>query len=311
MHLKTMYGRALGVAAVGVFSLLSSSALACSVCGCGDPLVVAGNARPLAGNLRLAIDSEYLTASAASDDNPEATESVTQYTLRPVAVWSPLDVLSLVLQVPLVQKDWRLTGGGESPLTANSTGLGDVDAGARWFLWQQSDLRNLRRQNFALTGGTSLPTGPDDLRVNGERIDDHAQLGTGAFGPYLGALYAFHQDPWNLSVDVSVRAHSVNRFGYQYGVAGLWSVLGTYRLLDPFAVTLGVDGRYALRDWSNADLQANTGGLLLAAVPGLAINVFDNLWLHARAQIPIFTHLFGQQTVGPVFSLSLQYSFAG
>jgi len=38
------------------------------------------------------------------------------------------------------------------------------------------------------------------------------------------------------------------------------------------------------------------------------VNIAGNLWLHAAAQIPFYTALFGTQQVGPVFSASLQYS---
>lgn len=290
---------------------LSSCALprlvfACSVCGCGDPLVIAGDARPVSGNFRLALDAEYLTAAAASDDDPTATESVVQYTLRPVVVWNPASFLSVVLQVPFTRKDWSLSR--SSPDNASNTGIGDVDLGARWFLWQTADFSHLRRQDLAISAGTSLPTGPDNLTSNGVRIDDHAQLGTGSFGPYVGALYAFHQDPWNLSINASVRAHTTNSFGYQYGTAALWSVRGMFRVSDPFALILGIDGRYAAHDVSNGSMPSNTGGLLLAAVPGVAFNAVGNLWIHLHAQLPFFTHLFGSQTVGPVVALSLQYS---
>src|SRR6185369_4602349 len=165
------------------------------------------------------------------------------------------------------------------------------------------------RQNLALTAGTSLPSGPDDAADEaGVRIDDHAQLGTGAWGPYVGALYAFHQDPWNVSLDASARYHTANRHGYQYGPALLWSARGQLRLWERVAFGLGVDGRYALQDTLGGEVQTNTGGLVLAATPGVDVNVAGNLWLHAAVQLPFYTALFGAQTVGPVFSASLQYS---
>ena len=66
-----------------------SVARACSVCGCGDPLVLAGDSMPVANTVRFALDYEYLTATARSDDEPDRTESLTQMTLRPVVVYSP------------------------------------------------------------------------------------------------------------------------------------------------------------------------------------------------------------------------------
>ncbi|HYV49165.1 MAG TPA: hypothetical protein VFA20_30100 [Myxococcaceae bacterium] len=285
-----------------------STALACSVCGCGDPLVVAGDAMPVSGNFRFALEGEYLSVTAASDEDPAATEGLVQQTIRPVVVVSLLNQLNLVAQVPLTRKAWSLTGGTTAE-EATPLGLGDIDLGARWFLWQSTNMGAGRRQSFALTAGTSLPTGPDDaVDAADVRIDDHAQLGTGAFGPYVGALYAFHQDPWNVSLNASARYHTANGHGYQYAPAALWSARGQIRLWERVAFGVGLDGRYALRDTLDGEVQTNTGGLLLAATPGLDVNIAGELWLHAAVQIPFYTALFGTQTVGPVFSASLQYS---
>lgn len=296
-------------AAVAVFCFFAvPDAFACSVCGCGDPLVAAGDAMPMAGNLRVALEGEYLTAQAASDEDPDATESLAQTTLRPILVASPLNRLNLVLQVPLVRKTWSLLGAGPGELV-DHFGLGDIDLGARWFLWEADSLSAQRRQSFAVSAGLSLPTGPTDAMEGAVRIDDHAQLGTGSVGPYAGLLYALHQDPWNLGLSVSGRAHTTNGYGYQYGPALLWSARGTFRPWERFAFMVGLDGRYAGRDVLEGELQTNTGGLLLAVVPGVAVNVVGNLWLHVVAQVPVFSHLFGEQSVGPVIATRLQYSF--
>lgn len=290
------------------YALWGAPALACSVCGCGDPLVAAGNSAPQSGALRMSFGWEYLTATSASDTDPAATEHLTQMTFRPEVVYSPLDRLNLVLQVPLVRKDWSLTGGGDTE-AAKPFGLGDVDVGARVFLFQHSDLASQMRQELAISAGSSLPTGSDDVTVDGMRVDDHAQPGTGAFGPYAGLLYAVHRDPWNLTASVSGRVHSTNGYGYHYASALLWSITGLYRAWDPVGFELGVDGRYAGRDRAEGELQANTGGFLLALSPGIRVNATGNLWLDARAQVPVASHLFGVQTVGTTFVVGAQYAF--
>jgi len=284
-------------------------ARACSVCGCGDPLVLAGDSMPVANTLRFALEYEYLTATARSDDAPDRTESVTQMTLRPVLVYSPFSRVNVVLQVPLVRKDWALSGTPtEGTETAVPTGLGDLDLGVRVFLWDAISIQAQRRQNLALTAGTSFPTGTDTATTpGGERIDQHAQLGTGAWGPYVGALYAFHQDPWNFFLSVTGRFRTTNSFQYRYGDAVLWSAQLRFRVVEPFALQLGVDGRYAGRDRSAGVLQENTGGLVVSAVPGLAWNVGGPVWLLAKVQIPFVTHLFGEQTVGVTATASLQF----
>src|SRR5262249_13516710 len=130
-------------------SLLTRPAQACSVCGCGDPLVSAGDARPFPGRVRVAVEAEYLTTDAASDDDPDVTETLTQTTLRPVLVYSPTSRLNLVLQTPLVRKEWA-----EGESSVDHVGVGDVDLGARWFVIERLDLASQSRQDLAVSVGT-------------------------------------------------------------------------------------------------------------------------------------------------------------
>jgi hypothetical protein len=301
--------RLAAAAVVASVVLAPTVARACSVCGCGDPMVLAGDSMPVSNTLRFALEYEYLTATARSDEQPDRTESLTQMTLRPVVVYSPFSRVNVVLQVPLVRKDWALSPTTtEASETAVPMGLGDLDLGIRVFLWDSTSIQAQRRQNLALTAGTSFPTGNDDATTaDGERIDQHAQLGTGAWGPYVGALYAFHQDPWNFFLSVTGRFRTTNSFQYKYGDAVLWSAQLRFRVVEPFALQLGVDGRYAGRDRSEGVLQENTGGLVVSAVPGLAWNVSGPIWLLAQVQVPFVTHLFGQQTVGVTATASLQF----
>ena len=260
---------------------------------------------PRMTQLRLAIDFESLSASAASDDVPGASESISQLTVRPVIVYSPVEAVNLVLQVPLVDKAYTLT----SPLESNAithAGLGDIDLGARWFFWSRVEFRTMSRQELGVSAGSSLPTGSDDATLDGVRFDDHAQLGTGAWGPYTGLSYGFHHDPWNLFASVTAREHTTNSYGYRYGTSLQWTALGDYRAVDWLALELGVEGRYALEDVAGGQAQVNTGGLVVAVVPGFTLNLWRDLWLRARVQVPAITSFNGVQAVGPTFFASLQ-----
>lgn len=301
--------RLLRTAATGVLCamLWAPLAHACSVCGCGDPLFAAGDSKPMAGTFRFAFDSVYLTASARSDDNPAQTESLSQVSLLPVVIYSPTNELNLVLQVPLSTKAWNLSGGGLPTETASPFGLGDIEFGLRYFVWTEIDFTKVRRQSFAISAGTSFPTGRDDIEVNGQRIDQHAQLGTGAWGPYLGVLYTFAEDRWTFTGTFTGRYRTTNSYGYQFGAAVLFGLTARYRLFEPFFVSLGLDGRYAVQDNQNGDTQTNTGGFLLAATPGIMWNVTDGLWLQAQAQVPFATKLYGVQSVGTVVTVGLQF----
>jgi len=106
---------------------------------------------------------------------------------------------------------------------------------------------------------------------------------------------------------VTGRFRTTNSYQYKFGDAVLWSMQFRYRVVEPLAFLVGIDGRYAARDRSEGVLQENTGGLVVSAVPGLAWNFTRQLWLLAQVQVPFVTHLFGQQTVGVTATASIQF----
>src|ERR1039458_2886090 len=123
------------------------SLIACSVCGCGDPLQAAGTVHSMAGDFHLGLETVYLTAAAQSDDNPTQTESLTQKTLNTNLAFSPTNDLILVALVPFTQKDWSLSSGNDQPANASTIGLGDINLGLRYFLVVDMDMKNKGSQN--------------------------------------------------------------------------------------------------------------------------------------------------------------------
>jgi hypothetical protein len=294
------------VAAIGTWV---PSAQACSVCGCGEPLASLGQTRLKAGQVQLAMEYEFLTARARSDSDPALVETLTQMTLRPVFVFSPWDNLMAIVQIPLVYKRWAEATPGVDPNSARPKGLGDVDLSARLFVLNRIHLARRSRESLALSAGTSLPTGPNAAQANGDRIDEHAQLGTGAWAPYAGVLYSLSREPWSFFASINGRLPLRNDYGYRYGSALLWSSRVERQLGDRVFLGVGLDGRYAWRDEHDRTLQSNTGGLVLAAVPLARVRLWDELWLNGRAQLPFVTHLFGDQSVGATFTAAVQYTF--
>src|SRR5512140_1075060 len=110
--------------------LVAAPASACSVCGCGDPLLVASDPAAITGQLRLQLDTEYLRVDAGNEADPALTDQLTQWSYRLNAVWKPLDALSLSATVPVVTKSIRATGGGAATPTSDAAGLGDVEVAA-------------------------------------------------------------------------------------------------------------------------------------------------------------------------------------
>ena len=282
-------------------------AAACSVCACGDALVAVAEMPGNVGQLRLTLEADVLTMTAASEAGPGLTDALTQYSLRLGVVWSPLDRLNLVLTVPATRKVMQLQGTGVDATTSDESGLGDVDLGVRWFVWESVDFGARTRQSLALMAGTSMPTGPDDATVGGVRVDQHGQVGTGGWGPYAGVFYRLSGAVWSGFASASGRYRTQNSYGYRYGEAIVWSIQAQFQPLSWLVAALGVDGRAAAADEDSGETVPDTGGLVLAAAPGLHFNVAKGAWLVARAQIPFYSRLLGEQTVGPVWTAGVRY----
>ncbi len=281
----------------------AAPAAACSVCGCGDPLLSASDPAALNGRLRLQLETEYLTIKAGNEFNPALTDKLDQYSLRLNAVYSPLDGLTLIGTVPFTRKDLSTSGVTGSDLS----GLGDLELGARYTLFDRPDFARQRRQSIAVSAGTSLPTGSNDATINGVRVDEHGQLGTGAWGPFAGVHYAFEQARWSMFASLSVRLRTTNAHDYRYGSALLWSIHGQFWAVPRLALDLGIDARHAAADTLLGAAVDSTGGTVLAAAPGVYWNVAGPVWLSLRAQLPFYTSLFGNQSVGPTVVAGVQY----
>ena len=78
--------------------LVAWPARACSVCGCGDPLLTSTDPAAINGRLRLQLDTEYLRMDAGNEDQPGFTDELTQWSYRFNAVYRPLESLSLTVK---------------------------------------------------------------------------------------------------------------------------------------------------------------------------------------------------------------------
>jgi hypothetical protein len=321
-----------------------NSSWACSVCGCGDPLASSGSAHPLAGSFRLDFESIYLTAAALGDaPGTDQTESLVQVNLNTTLSYAPTDDLNLIVMVPIVEKYWSLDEGPnnvEAPVPGESIadtgtpfGIGDINVGARYFFWQETDFKEKTHQALALSFGSYLPTGATNIvsGITGQPIDTHAQLGTGAFGLYGGLLYNHIWDDFTLSANANVVVHTaaltsdINSpvYEYTFGTSYTGGISGQLKVEDTLALGLAVEGRYTVSDTepnpndSNSDgsLNAgqptwdtpNTGGTVIDLSPSVYWNVTGDAVLYGKVQIPTITAFNGQQTLGPTYVFGTQF----
>lgn len=291
-------------------ALAASPALACSVCGCGDPLVGVGQVAGPAGQFGLELDGQYLHQKAGGEE-PGTLDILDQWSLLLTASYTPVTNLNLVVTLPWVWKGMQMEmEDGTRMSSSNLNGFGDMQVGARWFFWEKLDLGNSLRHTLSVSASTFIPTGNNSaVDADGIRIDEHGQVGTGGWGPNAGLFYRLQGDVWSAYAGVWGLYRTVNSYGYRFGAAALWTAVAQYQPLPWLAVALGVDGRAAGSDVDGGVVVENTGGLVLAAVPAVFAKVFPGGWLLARAQLPFATSLNGIQTIGPVVTVGLRYEF--
>jgi hypothetical protein len=292
--------RKMMLAAILVIAALTagSPASGCSVCSCGDPLLAANDPDAVGGRLRLGVDTEYLSVKSGAP-----WDKLGQSTLRVKGACNPLPSLSLVAQVPFTRKNLNNADGSGSDLS----GIGDAELGARMILWDLTDSRTSHRQNFSVSLGTSLPIGSRTGTFHGHDVDEHGQLGTGSWGPYAGVQYRLDRKQWTALANATGRLRSTNADDYQYGNSLLWSAHGQRALSSRVVLDLGVDARHAVADKQAGETIEDTGGTLLTASPGVHWSAAGPVWFTLRAQLPIYSHLLGTQSIGPTIDAGFQY----
>ncbi len=140
-------------------SFAASPALACSVCGCGDPLGGVGQVAGPAGQLGLELDGQWLSQKA-DGDVPDTTDVLNQYSVLLTASYTPLANLNLVVTLPWVWKNMQMEMPDGSRMTSsNLNGFGDMQFGIRWFFWEDTDVGNRTRQTLSVSASTFAPTG--------------------------------------------------------------------------------------------------------------------------------------------------------
>src|SRR5918911_221924 len=91
----------LAAVAIGLIAF-SPAAYACSVCGCGDPLLDASDPAATLSRLRLQLETEYLDVTAGSEDGA-GLDRLKQYTVRLQGVYTPLQNLSVMATLPFTR----------------------------------------------------------------------------------------------------------------------------------------------------------------------------------------------------------------
>ena len=175
-------------------SLASAApALACSICRCGDPTF---NALGLTGvsleGMRLALDWDSVEKSQGSAAN-EDLESAKEQRMTLLLGYSFSPDWSVYVRLPRSERDLTEAEDGDVAST-HTTGFADPELYAQRRLWSSPFTGDVgvRAALFAVAG-VKTAWGDNDLSRDGERLDEHAQPGTGStdwFGGLSGLVSA-------------------------------------------------------------------------------------------------------------------------
>jgi hypothetical protein len=316
------------LAAVCAFLVAVSAgpARACSVCLPGDPhFSGAGGSAQEQGSFSLYLEtrgyskqSDGLPHGDGADDH-EISEESRGERLDLYASWTPLDRLTLTLDVPVVWN--RIVTMHEDERTHSTlSGLGDVALSSSVVLWRDRPVLPSRWLEGRVW--LKLPTGRDETTVDGEK-DPHLQPGTGSWDYGVG-LAGVQRLAWgSLYGSVFRRWNEPGSLDYEYGdvwlaslglEAPLGHLLGRPEL-DVLTPGLGLDFRYAGYDEQDGERYEDSGGAILYAGPSLRVRLpcgvsEQKASLRLSAQIPVGqTWLHNEQYEKTVWSVGVLLPF--
>jgi outer membrane putative beta-barrel porin/alpha-amylase len=282
---------------------------ACSICRCGDATFNAlGKDGFAVRGLRLALDWERFDKD---EGNPaEESESQVENRFTALVSYGFNDRFTVFARVPYSVRDLTTRAAGAEPESTHTSGLSDPEVYGQMRLWASPLAALGRRASLSLNAGIKTPWGGNDVRQDGERVDEHAQPGTGStdlFGS-LAFLYLIDRKS-ALFVSTSYRHTGENDFAYRYGSSFLANVAYEHKLGRVFDGVVELNFRHAGKDRIDeaGTLDDDTGGSLLYLTPRLLANLGHGLVLRAAAQVPVARGLNGFQEERVVANVGLTY----
>jgi hypothetical protein len=336
------------LAALGIpilFSYVPQPAQACSVCLPGDPVFSThGTSSQEAGSFSIYLGTRGFRKTSGAlphgephddghevheesrdeeehgaDAHEDGEERFRGQRLDLFASWTPLDRLTLTLDVPFAWNRIVEEEGGERTRSTLG-GLGDVSLGSSFVLWRNREVL----PSTWIEGRLWLkaPSGRDEAEVEGRR-DPHLQPGTGSWD-FGAGLAVTHRLAWGaLYGSVFYRENTEGSLDYEFGDvilanAALEVPIGhafAQPALDWLTAGLELNFRYASYDYQDGERYHDSGGAILYAAPSLRARLPFGARerpasIRAAVQLPLAqTWLHNQQREKEIWSLGLLIPF--
>ena len=279
----------------------SRYARACSICRCGDPTFNAlGSNIYSSGDFHVAIDWDRFEKSQATlEDGESGTDHEIENRFTATMSYSFAERVVGVVRIPYSTRTLTTTFDDGSS-RVHTHGFSDPEIYGLVRLWSSNFGPNLgRRAWLSAVAGVKTPWGQNDLREDGERVDEHAQPGTGSTDVFggLSSIYLFDMSS-SLFASAQYRGTGRNSFGYKYGNVTTVNVAYERKFSEALDSVVELNFRHSLRDEvdRSGETDPNTGGTILYLTPRVMYAVSAHVVLRAGAQIPIWKNLYGVQS---------------
>jgi hypothetical protein len=265
-------------------------ARACSMCHCSDPTFALVRSQLFVPRtFSLGLDADRFSKDQGAEDAAPGREAEVENRVTLSGGYTLARRFSVVLRVPFA--DRMLTGpeGSES-----QSGISDPE------LLLHYRVAAPRPGSWVSIGAGARPGwGQSEAQRDGERLEEHLQPGTGAFGWSLGGAFSHvvgAADDGSVYGSLTGRLNTRNDHGYRYGDALLVYAGYERRLGGWLNGVLEANFRHAARDEvAVGEPDPNSGGSVLYLTPRLIVKLDRKHFLRLGVQIPVFESLYGDQ----------------
>jgi hypothetical protein len=264
-------------------------AFACSICRCGDPTFNAlGNEGVAQTGLRLAIDWDQV--SKTQGDPQENFDSLHERRDTLLLAYGFSDRLGLFARLPYSERELTEAGDGERERT-RTRGFADPEIYGQARLWSSDFTAAVGvRASVYTIFGVKTPWGQNRVSSGGERLDEHAQPGTGSTDWFGGVAASYQIDPRSaVFFSTQYRLTGRNDFGYRYGRVALANAAYEHKLSARWDAVLEANYRHSGFDRisGNGEKDGDTGGTITYLTPRLLFDAGNGWVLRAAAQVPM------------------------
>ena len=301
----TPTGRGLVVAAASTAVAVitaASDARACAVCGCGDAtLTTMGGEAPYSGRVRAAIEVRYREDAIGTrgGNRVELAEGRLDGSLS----WAPHERFVLGATVPALLRSVAYVNLAQQ----TTVGLGEAEIRGKFIAYKDRPFG--ARHVLGSTLGLKLPTAPEADDAEGRPLPLELQPGTGSLDPIVGLSYATFQGDWSGYASAHAYFATPGRGGDRASSSLRISASAQRKIVDAFALRLGVDHRVDARASEDGRAEDHSGGFIGFLPPEALRPPGGHVTIVTSVRIPVVNALVGEHDESVIVGVAVAVDF--